>query len=91
MLEFYRVFIHNCKMDTMPFQFINEQFLFGSRPPQLNMLRPFEIGTAFLGQAFNGAGTRVFGSRKAGQESNLPVCRNRKPAENADPDKKGHL
>jgi len=28
---------------------------------------------------------------KAGQEGNLPVCRSRKPAENADPGKKGHL
>ena len=35
--------------------------------------------------------TRVFGPRKAGQEGILPVCRSRKPAENADPGKKGHL
>jgi len=43
------------------FQFINEQFLSGSRPH-----KGFWWGI-------------------------LPVCRNRKPAENADPGKKGHL
>jgi len=35
--------------------------------------------------------TRVFGPRKAGQEGGMSVRRSRKPAENAEQDKKGHL
>ncbi len=53
--------IHNCKKGTVRFQFINEQFLSGSRP------------------------------HKGFRRGILPVCRSRKPAENADPGKKGHL
>jgi hypothetical protein len=48
-----------------------------------------ELSTKFpgvLGKTFNI--TKVFGSRNAGQEGNLPVCRSRKPAENADPGKR---
>jgi len=49
------------EMILFSFQFINEQFLFGSRP------------------------------HKGFRGGILPVCRSRKPAENADPGKKGHL
>ncbi|MDH3722496.1 MAG: hypothetical protein OER74_13455 [Desulfobacteraceae bacterium] len=34
---------------------------------------------------------RVFGPRKAGQEGVLPVRRSRKPVENDEQGKKGHL
>jgi len=61
------------EMNLFSFQFINEQFLFGSRPPQLNRLRISR------------------GRHKGFRGGILPVCRSRKPAENADPGKKGHL